>query len=381
LKMGGGYYGEREVYSTTPNSGPYSTQAQEVMKQTSLHPDCDPKKVTKLVCDAKTPIVISIDVTGSMGDWSKIIYDKLPMFYGQLIMKNYCEDPSLSFAAVGDLNCDEAPIQVTPFSQGAAIDSVLAKIWLEGGGGGQNYESYEMAAYFYGTRCEFTVASKGYAFFTGDEGFYPAIIKQDLEKFLGEKAKAPISTETAFQGLQKFFTVFYLHKPYYDPEIDKNLTAKWKKLIGEENVLHLQDPKSVVDIMLGAISISSGSRNLQTYIQDMRERGQTEDRIHEVSNALDLLNMKKTQGEEKSKSTQTLKNVPDQFLCPITKEIMEDPVTLEGDGLTYDRTAIEEWLSSRDISPITNQILESKELTPNPKLKAAIEKFKKVASK
>lgn len=77
--------------------------------------------------------------------------------------------------------------------------------------------------HIYSARCEFTVASKGYAFFTGDEGFYPAILKQDLEKFLGEKAKAPISTETAFQGLQKFFTVFYLHKPYYDPEIDKNL--------------------------------------------------------------------------------------------------------------------------------------------------------------
>ena len=33
-------------------------------------------------CDALNPIVMAIDVTGSMGNWTKIIYDKMPMFYG-----------------------------------------------------------------------------------------------------------------------------------------------------------------------------------------------------------------------------------------------------------------------------------------------------------
>ena len=35
--------------------------------------------------DFKHPIVFALDVTGSMGDWAKIIYDKLPMFYGQIM--------------------------------------------------------------------------------------------------------------------------------------------------------------------------------------------------------------------------------------------------------------------------------------------------------
>lgn len=30
----------------------------------------------------KNPIVFALDVTGSMGDWAKVIYDKMPMFYG-----------------------------------------------------------------------------------------------------------------------------------------------------------------------------------------------------------------------------------------------------------------------------------------------------------
>lgn len=52
----------------------------------------------------------------------KIIYDKLPMFYGQIMMQNYLNDPSISFCAIGDATSDEAPLQVTDFGQGKEID-------------------------------------------------------------------------------------------------------------------------------------------------------------------------------------------------------------------------------------------------------------------
>ena len=58
---------------------------------------------------------MALDVTGSMGEWPKIIYDKLPMFYGQIMMKNYLPAPSVSFSAVGDATSDDAPLQVTRF--------------------------------------------------------------------------------------------------------------------------------------------------------------------------------------------------------------------------------------------------------------------------
>ena len=35
-------------------------------------------------CDSATPIVVAMDVTSSRGDDSKILYDKLPMFFGQV---------------------------------------------------------------------------------------------------------------------------------------------------------------------------------------------------------------------------------------------------------------------------------------------------------
>ena len=36
----------------------------------------------RITCPAEEPIVCAVDVTGSMEDWPKVIYDKLPMFYG-----------------------------------------------------------------------------------------------------------------------------------------------------------------------------------------------------------------------------------------------------------------------------------------------------------
>lgn len=40
----------------------------------------------------------------------------------------------------------------------------------------------------------------------------------------------------------------------------------------------------------------------------------------------------------------------DEFSCPITRELMRDPV-IAADGHTYDREAIEMWLRNHDTSP------------------------------
>jgi hypothetical protein len=50
--------------------------------------------------------------------------------------------------------------------------------------------------------------------------------------------------------------------------------------------------------------------------------------------------------------------------CPITLEVMTDPV-IAADGITYERTAIEDWLRTHNTSPLTNTPLTSKSLTPN----------------
>ena len=66
--------------------------------------------------------------------------------------------------------------------------------------------------------------------------------------------------------------------------------------------------------------------------------------------------------------------VPDDYICPITAEIMTDPVTT-ADGFTYERTAITEWLRTKDTSPSTGATLENKTLIPNLSLRSIIRSF------
>jgi hypothetical protein len=54
---------------------------------------------------------------------------------------------------------------------------------------------------------------------------------------------------------------------------------------------------------------------------------------------------------------------PDNFLCPITNEVMDDPV-VAADGHTYEREAIETWFRRRNTSPMTNQMI-APTLLPN----------------
>ncbi|XP_052804914.1 WD repeat, SAM and U-box domain-containing protein 1-like [Mya arenaria] len=67
--------------------------------------------------------------------------------------------------------------------------------------------------------------------------------------------------------------------------------------------------------------------------------------------------------------------VPDEYLCPITREIMKDPVICS-DGYSYERTAITNWLKrDNDRSPMTNSVLVNKELIPNRSLRTLIQQY------
>lgn len=62
---------------------------------------------------------------------------------------------------------------------------------------------------------------------------------------------------------------------------------------------------------------------------------------------------------------------PSHFICPILQDVMVDPC-VASDGYTYDRKAIEMWLSVNEKSPMTNLRLPNKSLIPNHSLRSAI---------
>lgn len=136
------------------------------------------------------------------------------MFYGQIKMQDYLKDPALSFCAIGDVTSDQAPLQVTRFGQGKEIDEMIAKLWLEGNGGGNSHESYELSAYFYNHYVKYENAEMGFFFLTGDEHFYEHPATADYEKFLGDKVQGPLNGKHEWKELMKHWNVFMLKKDY-----------------------------------------------------------------------------------------------------------------------------------------------------------------------
>jgi len=67
-------------------------------------------------------------------------------------------------------------------------------------------------------------------------------------------------------------------------------------------------------------------------------------------------------------------DIPKEFICPISLEIMKDPVIMS-DGQTYDRESITKALEFSPLSPIIKKRLNIEEAIPNHNLKSMIERF------
>ncbi|XP_031130989.1 U-box domain-containing protein 44-like [Ipomoea triloba] len=70
----------------------------------------------------------------------------------------------------------------------------------------------------------------------------------------------------------------------------------------------------------------------------------------------------------------------DAFICPLTKQVMRDPVSLEN-GQTFEREAIEKWFKEckdngrNPVCPLTQRELRSTELNPSMALRNTIEEW------
>lgn len=293
--MGGCSY-DRDVYSSGSShssSGFHSSSLSDHTFSVSSVRELDSKLLPKnrtLECSAKTGIVIALDVTGSMGDSAKLLYDKLPMLWGQLEQQGYLDDFAISFAAVGDCNCDGAPFQVCNFAQGTDIDDWISKLYLEEGGGGQLSESYEMLAYFYANNVRFThpKADKPFFFMIGDEAPYPELSAEDIREHFGDRVQGDVQTTKVFEQVAKKYHFKHLHVPYGGggrSSSDQAIEREWRKCIGEDYI-KVSEPKSVVDVILGIVAILKKARTIDEYQEDMHTRGQTKARIENVTAAL-----------------------------------------------------------------------------------------------
>ncbi|MEK7654284.1 MAG: hypothetical protein AAB345_03310 [Patescibacteria group bacterium] len=294
---GGGSFYDRDVTDKSlRTSRGFTSAASDAMSTSRVDAKLLPRS-RKLSCKGESAIVYAFDVTGSMGDLPMIIFDKMPMIAGQLVMNQYLKDPMMSLAAVGDVNSDDAPLQVCDFAAAREMDGWLKRIFVERNGGGQHYESYEFMAYYYAYLCDVSQVEMPFVLFTGDEGFRENLSGAELSRRFGGEHKDTTATQV-FEDLKKKFkgNVFLIHRAYNNATLNVAIVCDWRRVLGEGRVIDLPDDLAIADVTLGVFALGGGSRTLDEYIKDIRNRPlemdgkkyekQSDDRIEIVRKAL-----------------------------------------------------------------------------------------------
>lgn len=145
--MGGGRFDSvaYESYATTHVHG---KSVNETFQSRSVPAALDPSKITVRESrdsednSESTPIIVGLDVTGSMGRLAHELAGDLNTLVENIYDRKPVSDPHICCMAVGDIECDRGPLQVTQFEADIRIAEQLTQLWLEGGGGGNRYESY-----------------------------------------------------------------------------------------------------------------------------------------------------------------------------------------------------------------------------------------------
>jgi hypothetical protein len=248
----------------------------------TVHPALDPRGVT--VRESRdsdehpfsTPIAVLFDVTGSMGGVPRVLQTKLPQLLGLLTRKGYATDPHLLFGAVGDATCDRVPLQIGQFESDNRMDEDLARIVLEGGGGGQKRESYELAMYFMTRHTSLDSVLKrgrrGYLFLIGDEMPYPRVSPSAVGRFIGDSLSEAIATEQILAELRRVFDVYYLMPAAASWGGDHEILTRWRDLLGQ-NVLELDDLDAVCETIALTVGIGEDAIDLDAGLADLVEAG------------------------------------------------------------------------------------------------------------
>lgn len=106
--------------------------------------------------------------------------------------------------------------------------------------------------------------------------------------------------------------------------------------------------------------------------QEMARQQASQGPLHLHHNSQDQLQQQQQQvGGQQSMQASSSVGMPSHLLDPITQGLMLDPV-VAADGVTYDRSAISQWLLTSNTSPATGEPLQHGSLTPNTSVRSYV---------
>jgi hypothetical protein len=221
-------------------------------------------------------IAVLFDVTGSMGAVPRRLQAKLPQLLGLLMRKGYVRHPQILFGAIGDATCDRAPLQVGQFESDNRLDDDLGRILLEGGGGGQQTESYELAMYFMARHtaidCYEKRGKRGYLFIIGDEMAYSRVKAAEVENVLGYRPSQPPRLREIVAEVRRKYDTYFIIPAGASYAGDERILQFWRELLGQ-NVIALDDLRAVCETIALTVGLGEDAIDLDQGLDDLRDLG------------------------------------------------------------------------------------------------------------
>lgn len=230
-----------------------------------------------------TPLLVFTDVTGSMGRLGQIIVTGLGDVMKEVYETKPISDPHIMLGAIGDADMyDSAPLQVTQFEAGnKELIEQLEKIYVEGGGGANSFESYHLAWLFAALKtvsdCNEKRKEKGFLFTIGDEYLAKTCTISSIKKVFGDSLglQEDMLVTDVLAMAQRKYHVFHLcvaHEDgvFYDRsetgegmlrdsgkrDIPSNAQA-WQDVMGQ-NVILVKDYNAISDVIIGTMRAMAG---------------------------------------------------------------------------------------------------------------------------
>jgi hypothetical protein len=240
----------------------------------------DPSK--RISSCSKNPLIIAVDVTGSMASWPFEIFDRLPLLFNTLV--NYRDDLEVCFAAIGDAACDRWPLQVTTFASGFDLEQLLGSLYGEGGGGDAP-ESYGLFAHWVNTHVEVPEADETpFLIVYGDVTMHAKVPKGQIEHYLGDSVQGDVDAIKAWQEVSRTWNTWFLRRP--TGNAGDRVDRQWGQAIGAQKIMHIEDEQRAVDYAMGLIARAWG--HFGDFRENMKAR-QSEDKVEKLAKPIEMI--------------------------------------------------------------------------------------------
>jgi len=274
--MGSGRWSSKDWADTrSAYSASAAPTVDHIYKSRAMNSDLDPINVK--IRESRdsddnpnsTALIVGLDVTGSMSHvLDAMAREGLGTLVHQIYDRKPISDPHVMIMGIGDMEWDNAPLQVTQFeAENQPLVTQMENIYLERGGGGNHYESYIAAWLFAAHRtsidCFEKRGKRGYLFTVGDEEPTPLLKPESVKEFLGGETgftEEELTAAALWNRVTGMYDTYHIivSEGSYASMHRPSVQAAWASLIGQK-VIVLEDHTKLAEVVVSAIQVAEGA--------------------------------------------------------------------------------------------------------------------------